>query len=118
MPWDMTKCKWGVPAPFTNADATNAVNGADFANAVYVNTSAQAGQTRQAYTYVVVNGYRICVVGHIHVNPPGPPTAGNCFIPGWSNWQMNTPAAAVTAIAALPDSGTFPEDDRYPHPQR
>jgi hypothetical protein len=116
MPWDMNKCRWGVPIPFTNVDAANAVAGANFTASVYVNTSAKDGKTRQAFTYVEVRGYRICVVGHIHPQPSGPPVAGNAYIPGWMAWETTTPLAAVTVINGLPDGGTFPGDNRYPHP--
>lgn len=116
MPWNMAKCKWGVPVGFTNADAANVVNAADFTASVYVNTSAKQGKTRQAFTYYTWGGYRLCVVGHIHPQPSGPPVAGNAYIPGWDGWDTTTPAAAVTVINGLPDGGTFPGDDRYPHP--
>lgn len=115
MPWDLSKCQWGHPADFTNQDAAQAVADADFNHSVYVNTS-QAGQTRQAYTYVVVRGYRICVVGHIHPQHNQPPEAGNAFIPGWMDWAMPTPTPSVVVIAGLPDQGHFPGDNRYPHP--
>lgn len=119
MPWDTKKCKWGYPDSFTNTDAANAVTNADFTQAVFVNTSEQKGETKQAYTYHGFDKYRICVVGHVHVDPYGKWTlAGNCFIPGWKWWDMTTPKAQVTAIGALPDGGAFPDDDRYPHPQK
>jgi hypothetical protein len=116
MPWDMTKCQWGVPQGFTNASAQNAVNNANFAQSVYVNTSAKAGRTRQAFTYVEVNGYRICVVGHIHPQQDAPPVPGGAYIPGWEKWETFTPPHAVKAINRLPDDGVFPGDHRYPHP--
>lgn len=115
MPWDQNKCKWGYPANFTDQDAAQAVADADFTKSVFVNTS-EAGQTRQAYTYVVVQGYRICVVGHIHPQKNKPPKAGNAFIPGWMNWSMLTPSPSVAVIDGLSDGGQFPGDDRYPHP--
>jgi hypothetical protein len=117
MPWDLTKCKWGVPAGFTDDDALAAVKAADFGKSVFVNTSAKQGKTRQAYTYVTVNGYRICVVGHLHQEPDGSNLdSGNCFIPGWENWQVKATSDVVSAIASLPDGGTWLGDDRYPHP--
>ncbi|HEY9029734.1 MAG TPA: hypothetical protein VIM93_00085 [Kangiella sp.] len=114
MPWDQNKCLWGYPPHFTNQDAAQAVALADFNNAVFVNTS-QAGQTRQAYTYVVMQGYRICVVGHIHPQANQPPKPGNAFIPGWLDWAMPTPTPSAAVIAGLPDGGNFPGDNRYPH---
>lgn len=106
------------PVPFDNVDAANAVMNANFAQSVYVNTSATTGTTRQAYTYYFVqrpgHNWRICVVGHIHKNPQGQITPGNSFIPGWDNWQMQTPPAACKVIANLPDQGNFPGNNRYP----
>jgi hypothetical protein len=117
MPWNMTKCQWGVPANFTNADAANAVNNANFAASVYVNVSAQARQTKQAFTYYEFNGYRLCVVAHVHKNTLGQWTQpGNCYIPGWDGWEMQTPPAVVAVVGALAPVGTFPGDARYPHP--
>ena len=117
MPWDMNKCQWGVPANFTNMDATNAVNNANFANSVYVNVSAQAGQTKQAYTYYEFAGYRLCVVAHVHKDQQGQWTQpGNCFIPGWENWSMGTPNAVITTVGPLAPAGAFPGDNRFPHP--
>lgn len=117
MPWDMTKCVNGVPAPFADADAIAAVQSADFTRAVYVNTSEHTRSTRQAFAYVSVGGKTLCVVGHIHVNPAtgaftGP---GHCYIPGWMNWQMVTPAAQAADIFYTPDGGAFPGKNRYPH---
>lgn len=116
MPWDMHKCLWGVPEDFTDQDAASAVAAADFSQSVYVNTSAEKGKTRQAYTYVMVRDYRVCVVGHIHPQRNGPVKAGNAFIPGWQDWFMETPANAVVVISNLQDGGAFPGDNRYPHP--
>ncbi len=104
------KCKNGGPSPF---DPSAALLKANFKESVFVNTSAQNGKTRQAYTYVEYGGYRICVVGHIHINGQTV-TPGNSFIPGWGNWEEKTPEAAVKIIANLKDGGTFPEDGRYP----
>lgn len=101
MPWDPIKCVNGFPVPFTNADATNLVHAANFAAPVYVTTAA-AGVTRYAYTFVPFGGMTLCVVGHIHFTPAGAVVAGNSYIPGWANWAMQTPAAQVAAIAALP----------------
>jgi hypothetical protein len=117
MGWDMTKCVWGVPNGFTNVDATNAVNNANFALSVYVNVSAKKGRTKQAYAYVTVNNFRICVVGHVHQGGGGAWTdAGNCYIPGWDSWDMTTPALQIPAIGAVATGGIFPMDNRYPHP--
>lgn len=113
--WDTTKCKWGHPEGFSDEEAAKALNSADFTNSVYVNTSAEEGLTRQAYAYYQFNGYRICVVGHIHIKEGEKPAPGNSFIPGWKNWYLATPLKVVKAIAALKDSGTFPGDGRYPH---
>ncbi|ODC03059.1 hypothetical protein BFW38_05355 [Terasakiispira papahanaumokuakeensis] len=113
MPWN-DKCQWGQPTPFNNHMAAIAVNNANFLQSVFVNTS-ENGNTRQAYTYHEVGGYRICVVGHIHINDEQV-VAGASFIPGWDNWSMQTPQAAVDTIADLPDQGSFPGNDRYPHP--
>lgn len=115
--WDMTKCLNGVPAEFNDIEAMNLVSEADFANSVYVNTSAETRETRQAYLYVTFGGMRLCVVGHIHIDPDtgaftGP---GYCFIPGWKGWSMRPSAAQCTAIDAAPDTGVFPGDNRYPH---
>ncbi len=116
-PWNPDKCKWGTPNNFGATDAAAAVNSANFSDSVYVNTSAEEGQTRQAFTYVTVGSYRICVVGHIHPQENGrAPVAGNAYIPGFKDWTMTTPANAVQVIDGLPDGGTFPGDDRYPHP--
>jgi len=57
MPWNEYKCKWGTPAGFDNQAAQNAVNNADFTESVYVNISAEEGNTKQAYTYY---GYTSC----------------------------------------------------------
>jgi hypothetical protein len=120
MPWNVTKCTAVVggvaagPIPF-NAAAT--VTAANFANSVYVATAFNPTQnyhTRYAYTMVAVGAWTICVVGHIHILPDGTIVPGNCFIPGWDTWGMPTPPAAVTAIAALVNGGTFPVN-RYPH---
>ncbi|MER6703740.1 hypothetical protein [Streptomyces fumanus] len=117
MPWDMSVCKWGVPADFTDDDALAAVKAADFTKSVFVNTSAKERKTRQAYTYVTVKGYRLCVVGHLHQQPDGSnPGSGNCFIPGWENWDVKTASDVVAVIAKLPDGGTWLDDERYPHP--
>lgn len=111
MPWDLTKCKAGGPMPF---DASAALAAADFTKSVFVNTSAKKGKTRQAYTWVVQGGYKVCVVGHIHVTTEGSGVAqGNSFICGWKDWDEKTSEAAMTVIAKLPDGGSFPAD-RYP----
>lgn len=110
------KCRWGKPA-FGATEAANAVATADFSASVYVNTSAEEGLTRQAYTYVTVGDYRICVVGHVHPQPDGAPSEpGNCFVPGLANFEVTTPPGAVAVIDGLSDGGTFPGDERYPHP--
>ncbi|MFC8734299.1 hypothetical protein ACFT5B_17745 [Luteimicrobium sp. NPDC057192] len=121
MPWN-AKCPNGGPAGFTDNDAIAAVNAADFTQSVYVNTSARSQATRQAYTYVTVvdnagTAWTICVVGHIHINPnthtyTGP---GYCYIPGWDDWEMQTPALQAAAIIPLADGGAFPGANRYPH---
>ncbi len=121
MPWN-ANCPNGGPVGFTNADAIAAVNAADFTQSVYVNTSAQTQATRQAFTYVPVvdnagTAWTICVVGHIHIDPvtgayTGP---GNCYIPGWDAWAMQTPAAQAAAIIPLANGGAFPGANRYPH---
>lgn len=114
MGWNKEKCKWGEPKDFSDEEAKKAVTNADYSQAVYVNTSSKEGKTRQAYTYYRFGGYRICVVGHIHVGN-GKAMPGNCFIPGWEDWNMKTPSGVVKAIDALKDGGAFPGGDRYPH---
>ena len=120
MPWN-DKCLWGTPDDFNDAKARTAVENADFTNSVYVNISAKEGNTKQAYTYYVVDGYRICVVGHVHKDEDDNWTiAGNCFIPGWmgdddQGWEMNTPLAQVGVIGPLNVGGEFPGNNRYPH---
>lgn len=110
MGWNPEKCKEGGPDPF---DPSAALSAADFSKSVYVNTSAKEGKTRQAYTYVNYGEYRICVVGHIHLDGEKV-IPGNSFIPGWDDWQQQTPKAAVVIIADLSDTGTFPGEGRYP----
>lgn len=84
------------------------------------NIPGQPGQlTRYVYVYVHVtdgqgNVWTVCVVLHLHFIPGQGWIAGNTFIPGWANWQIQTPPAAVPAIAALPLQGQFPGNDRYP----
>lgn len=116
MPWDEAKCQWGYPAGFTNENARTAVENADFNNAVFVNTS-NTGTTKKAFTYYVTQGYRICVVGDVHrANAHSPwNIEGNSYIPGWENWQMQTPAAQVNVIGPKADQGAFPGNNRYPH---
>ncbi len=117
MAWDMTKCRWGVPANFTNTDAENAVRNANFSASVYVNISSAQQMTKQAYCFYEFGGFRICVVGHVHRDSNQQWTiAGNSFIPGWAGWDMTTPANQVTVIGGLQAGGAFPGDDRYPHP--
>ncbi|MDE9364052.1 hypothetical protein PZ938_00390 [Luteipulveratus sp. YIM 133132] len=113
MPWRANLPNPG-PMPFTNNDAINLVTNADFTQAVFVQTHNN-GQTRSAYTYVQFGGMTLCVVGHVHLTPGGGVVAGNCYIPGWENWQMITPAAQVNVIAAQADRGAFPDNNRYPH---
>lgn len=110
MGWNPAKCKEGGPDPF---DPSDALSKADFSKSVYVNTSTKEGKTRQAYTYENYGGYRICLVGHIHLDG-GKVTPGNSFIPGWENWEEQTPDADVDIIAKLSDHGTFPGEERYP----
>lgn len=114
--WDLTKCRQGVPQPFGPAEAAQAVQNADFRNAVFIKTSEGEGSnTRKAFTYVHVGGFRICVGADIHPQPHGAPAkAGHAFIFGFLDWQTRTPAAAVRVIEGMPDQGTFPGADRYP----
>ncbi len=114
MPWNQSKCPQGAPEPFDKEDAKKAVESADFANSVFVNTSNTTQETRQAYTYLVTGGYRICIVGHIHVKNGKMTGPGKSFIPGWMDWDMDTPAQACQVIAALKDGGVFPGEARYP----
>ena len=116
MPWDMTKCVNGVPPGFTNAQAVNLVTNANFNNSVFVQTHA-TDATRSAFTYVPFGGMTVCVVGHIHIDPATGAfvVPGNSYIPGWSGWQMQTPAGQCAVIDALPDQGVFPGVNRYPH---
>ncbi|MGB8842016.1 MAG: hypothetical protein WCC64_13220 [Aliidongia sp.] len=116
MPWDMNKCLWGVPSGFTNVDAQTAVENAKYELSVYVNISAQDQNTKQAYTYYVFGGFRLCVVAHVHKDTNGEFTiAGNCFIPGWQDWELETPENVIQTVGALPIKGSFPGDARYPH---
>ena len=114
MPWDMATCVNGVPNPFTNADAINLVTNANFANSTFVQVHNN-GLTKSAFLMVPFGGMTVCVVGHIHLQPGQAPAAGNCYIPGWQNWAMQTPAAQVIAIDAAPAAGLFPGANRYPH---
>lgn len=123
MAWDQQKAPHG-PANFTNADATNAVQNADFAQSVYVNISGGGyGNTKQAYTMFqlgeALGNVTICVVGHTHKRlvggAPVYDIAGNCFIPGWQNWQMATPQNQANVISGLAVGGAFPGANRYPH---
>jgi len=117
MPWDLTKCPHKGPVSFTNVDAQAAVTAADFTQSVYVNISAATGGTKQAYTYCDIGDWIICVVGHAHKDRLGFWTRpGNCFIPGWAGWQMNTPALKIAQIAGAPVHGVFPDGLRYPRP--
>ncbi|GLZ36471.1 hypothetical protein [Actinokineospora sp. NBRC 105648] len=116
MPWNPDTCKWGAPASFTDQDAANVVNAADFRQAVFVEISKKDKKTKHAFTYVTYQGFRLCVNGHIHIDGNKITGPGNSYIPGWVGWDMTTPAAAVPVIGALPLGGTFPGDDRYPHP--
>ena len=115
MAWDEEKCQWGYPAEFTNDDARAAVQNADFANAVFVNTS-NTGTTKKAFTYYETQGYRICVVGDVHrANEQSPWTiAGNSYIPGWDGWHMPTPPDQVAVIGPLADQGAFPGNNPDP----
>ncbi|MBK7994313.1 MAG: hypothetical protein IPK14_13100 [Blastocatellia bacterium] len=126
MGWN-DKCLQGGPAGFTDEKAQQLVAAADFSQSVFVNVSAQEGQTKQAYTYVQhtdtanVN-WRLCVVGHTHLNQETGlySNQGNTFIPGWSGdanagWAMPTPQDKMIQISMLPNSqGAFPGNDRYP----
>ena len=102
------------PANFTNADADRLVRTTDFTTSVFVGTSAEKEETRQAYAYVTFGTWRLCVVGHIHVKNGTFTRAGNSFIPGWEGWSLTTPTNQCKVIAKLQDDGEFPEDDRYP----
>ena len=114
--WDMAKCQWGVPLNFGVNEAQQAVQNADFTQAVYVELSATTQATVKAFTYHMVGNVRICVVGDIHPQGQGVPAApGNCYIPGFQNWKMRTPQNQVQVIEALQVGGAFPGDDRYPH---
>lgn len=117
MPWNADKCQWGYPEDFTNDDAREAVENADFSQSVYVNTSG-TNVTKKAYTYYEIKGYRICVVGDVHRKDIHSPwnIAGNSFIPGWEDWAMQTPPDQVAVIGPLADQGAFPGNNRYPHP--
>ncbi|WP_029031537.1 hypothetical protein [Salinarimonas rosea] len=120
MAWN-SKCPNGGPIPF---DPHAAVAAADFTNSVYVNTATVGSTknlTRYAYTYVDVpdgNGdtWRVCVVGHAHCVDDGTRwIAGNTFICGWDGFDVQTSAAHLAQIVALPASrGTFPDAARYP----
>lgn len=105
------------PAGFTDADAQRLVEGANFAASVFAGLSEKEKETRQAYTYVEFDGWRLCVVGHIHVTWRGKlHKPGNSFIPGWQGWSLPTPLDQCKVIDALENGGTFPQDARYPTP--
>jgi hypothetical protein len=108
------------PEGFTDADASAMVAAADFATSIYVVTSAQKGTTKSAFTFATYGlepqpVWRLTVVCHAHPGRGGGWVAGNCYIPGWTNWEMTTPTGDVNVIARLPNGGTFPGDERYPH---
>jgi hypothetical protein len=109
--WDPDKCPNGGPQNF---NPVQAVNLADFNQSVFVNISG-GGTTKQAYTYVQLNGWTICVVGHIHLNHGAFGGPGNCFIPGWMYWQTQTSNANAQIINGLGVGGVFPGNNRYPH---
>ena len=101
----------------------------------------EEGYTVYQYSYVTINGFRICVVDHAHIRAWSPDEfnkpwiAGHSYIPGlpgrdWTTpksivtWlQTNYKDAAVTAFTNNPDLrkrplhdllGNFPNDERYP----
>ena len=117
MPWNKEKCQWGYPEGFTDDDARVAVLNADFTKAVFVQISLKEQTTKKAYTYHEFKGYRICIVGDVHRAESGPwNIAGNSFIPGWEDWYMRTPLDQVAVIGELSQGGSFPNENRYPHP--
>lgn len=64
-----------------------------------------------------LNGYYVCVVGHIHLDDQNEWIAGHAFIPGYDNWAMDTPEDAVQVIEGMKDKEGFPERRyRLPHP--
>lgn len=117
MPWNKAKCQWGFPENFKAEDAIKAVNTADFSKAVYVDISEEEENTKNAFTFYDVDGYRICVVGHTHYNKWKRiyDEPANCYIPGFQNWQMKTPSHQIKVISALKTGGKFPGNNRYPH---
>ncbi|MEL6141238.1 MAG: hypothetical protein AAFQ37_02340 [Bacteroidota bacterium] len=117
MPWNGKKCKWGTP-DFSNDAAATAVANADYDHPAYVNISADKKVTKKIFAYYEVDGYRICVVADVHRKNTASPwnIAGHAYIPGWNDWQMETPSTIVDKYGALPESGAFPGDNRYPHP--
>lgn len=118
MPWN-NKCQWGHPDNFNNESAKSAVENADFSKSVYVNISEEEQNTKAAFTYYEVSGYRICVVGHVHKKNNMWTEPGNCYIPGWGTkaqpWDMRTPSDATEVIGSLNTGGSFPFENRYPH---
>lgn len=106
------------PEDFTNESAQHAVEHVDFSQSIYVNISAGTGYTKKAFAYYQIGNWIICVVGDVHNHwgqHPQYDEPGNSYIPGWDNWQMQTPAAAVPVINNLPPRGQFPGANRYPH---
>lgn len=114
MAWS-NQCPHGGPANF---NPTAAVNGTNFNNAVFVQVSAQTQVTKKAFAYYNVGGFRICVVADVHRQNTNSPwnIAGNCWIPGWDNWQMTTPNNVVQVVGGLQPGGAYPGNNRFPQP--
>lgn len=116
MPWNPAH---PGPANFSNVIATQFVNNADFTHIRYVGISQQQGNTKQVFTLHDYEGWRICVVRHAHFNNTTGQynLAGNSYIPGWDNWQINTPVGQLNQIAGLANhaaGGFFGGNARYP----
>lgn len=95
-------------------DPEEALKMADFSQAVFVLTH-ESKNTRSAYAYVSINGWRVCVVAHIHPkNDDKGYAPGNCFIPGWKDWSIRTPEDICKILHSSSDKGSFPGAGRYP----
>ena len=97
------------PVGFNAGRATAAVNDANFARSTYVNVSAHSDDTKQAYTYYTLgDGWRICVVGHVH------PLRGRGMRVEGATWSGALPTALVTLVDQLADGGSDPGDEKNP----
>lgn len=115
MPWNEHLCTNGYPAAFTNTDAKNVVHRAGLDEPFWVTV---AGNTKSAYWYVDHGGFTLCVVSNVHPQWGGA-VAGHSYIPGWRNWQMDTPYDRVPVIDKYEVDDNPPAHiDLYPRPRR